>query len=71
MKRWELHFLLLKNVNITDITQGPVTGITAATEVIVVMVVIEIRAAIEEVIIIDITEIIAVVLSTIHKNGPT
>jgi len=39
----------------------------------VVMVVIEIRAAIEdsEVTIIDITEIIAVVLSTIHKNGPT
>ena len=45
----------------------------AATEVIVVMVVIETRAAIEdsEVIIIDITEIIAGVLSTIHKNGPT
>jgi hypothetical protein len=37
------------------------------------LVVIEIRAAIEdsEVIIIDITEIIAIVLSTIHKNGPT
>ena len=70
MKRWELHFLLLKNVHITDINQDPVIGITAATEVIVVMVVIEIRAAIEdsEVIIIDITEIIAVVLSTIHKN---
>jgi hypothetical protein len=36
------------------------------------MVVIETRAAIEdsEVIIIDITEIIAGVLSTIHKNGP-
>jgi hypothetical protein len=53
--------------------QGRVIGIAAATEVIVVMVVIEIRAAIEdiEVIIIDITEIIAVVLSTIHKNGPT
>ena len=69
MKRWELHFLLLKNVHITDIAQGPVIGITAATEVIVVMVVIEIRAAIEdsEVIIID----IAGVLSTIHKNGPT
>ena len=73
MKRWELHFLLLKNVHIRDIAQGPVIGITAATEVIVVMVVIEIRAAIEdsEVIIIDITEIIAGVLSTIHKNGPT
>ena len=73
MKRWELHFLLLKNVHITDITRGPVIGITVATEVIVVMVVIEIRAAIEdsEVIIIDITEIIAGVLSTIHKNGPT
>jgi len=72
MKRWELHFLLLKNVHITDITQGPVIGITA-TEVIVVVVVIEIRAAIEdsEVIIIDITEIMAGVLSTIHKNGPT
>jgi len=72
MKRWELHFLLLKNVHITDITQGPVIGITA-TEVIVVMVVIDIRAAIEdsEVIIIDITEIMAGVLSTIHKNGPT
>jgi hypothetical protein len=67
-----LHFLLLKNVHITDIAQGPVIGITAATEVIVVMVVIEIRAAIEdsEVIIIDITEF-AIVLSTIHKNGPT
>jgi hypothetical protein len=73
MKRWELHFLLFKNVHIRDIAQGPVIGITAATEVIVVMVVIEIRAAIEdsEVIIIDITEIIAGVLSTIHKNGPT
>ena len=73
MKRWELHFLLLKNVHITDITQGPVIGITAATEVIVVMVVIQIRAAIEssEVIIVDITEIIAGVLSTIHKNRPT
>jgi hypothetical protein len=73
MKRWELHFLLLKNVHITDITQGPVIDITAATEVIVVMVVIEIRAAIEsgEVIIVDITEIIPVVLSTIHKNGPS
>ena len=71
MKRWELHLLLLKNVHIRDIAQGPVIGITAATEVIVV--VIEIRAAIEEseVIIIDITEIIAVVLSTINKNGPT
>jgi hypothetical protein len=73
MKRWELHFLLLKNVHITYITQGPVIGIIAATEVIVVMVVIEIRAAIEdsEVIIIDSTEIIAGVLSTIHKNGAT
>jgi hypothetical protein len=72
MKRWELHFLLLKNVHITDITQDPVISITAATEVIVVMVVIEIRAAIEdsEVIIIDITEVIAGVHSTIHKNGP-
>jgi len=58
MKRWELHFLLLKNVHITDITQGSVIGITAATEVIVVMVVIEIRLAIEdsEVIIIDIRD---------------
>ena len=65
-----MHFLLLKNVHITDITQGPVIGITAASEVIVVMVVIEIRVAIEdsEVIIIDITEIIAVALSTIHSK---
>jgi hypothetical protein len=54
MKRWALHFLLLKTVHITD----PVIGITAATEVIVVMVVIEIRAAIEssEVIIVDIRD---------------
>jgi hypothetical protein len=73
MKRWELHVLLLKNVHIADITQDPVIGITAATEIIVVMVVIEIGAAIEdsEVTIIDITEIIAGVLSTIHKYGPT
>jgi hypothetical protein len=73
MKRWELHFLFLKSVHIRDINQDPVIGITAATEVIGVMLVIEIRAAIEssEVIIVDITEIIPVVLSTIHKNGPT
>jgi hypothetical protein len=71
MKRWALHSLLLKSVHITEINQDPVIGITAATEVIVVMVVIEIRAAIEdsEVIIVDIPEIIPVVLSTIHKGN--
>ena len=63
-----MHSLLLKGVHITDINQDPVIGITAATEVIVVMVVIEMRAAIEnsEVIIVDITEIILVI--PIHKN---
>ena len=71
MKRWALHFLLLKTVHITDINQDPVIGITAATEVIVVMVVIEIHTAIGsgEVTIVDITEIIPVVLSTIHKGN--
>jgi hypothetical protein len=68
MKRWELHFLLLKGGHITDINQDPVIGITAATEVIVVMVVIEIRAAIEssEVII----KIIPVI-SRYHRDNPS
>jgi hypothetical protein len=70
MRKWALNSLLLKSVHITDINQDQIIDRTGATEVIVVMVVIDIRAAIEdsEIIIIDITEIIAVVLSTIHKN---
>jgi hypothetical protein len=47
MKRRALHSLLLKSVYITDINQDPVIDITAATEVIVVIVVIEMHAAIE------------------------
>ena len=66
MKRWELQFLLLKSVHMTDINQDQVIRITATTEVVVViMVVIEICAVIEnsEVIIavVDMVEIIAVV----------
>jgi hypothetical protein len=53
MRKWALNSLLLKPDQIIDRT--------GATEVIVVMVVIEIRAALEnsEDIIVDITEIIA------------
>jgi hypothetical protein len=61
MKRWELQFLLLKSVHMIDINQDQVIRIT----VVVIMVVIEICAVIEnsEVIIavVDIKEIIAVV----------
>ena len=46
MKRWALHSLLLKSVHIIDINQDQVIGRIGATELIVVMVVIQIRAAI-------------------------
>jgi hypothetical protein len=61
MRKWALNSLLLKSVHITDINQDQIIDRTGATEVIVVMVVIEIRAALEnsEDIIVDITEIIA------------
>lgn len=65
-----MRLLILESVNTTGINQEPVISVAAPTEVIVVMVVIEIRGAIEnsEVIIVDITDIIAAVLCTIDKN---
>jgi hypothetical protein len=61
MRKWALNSLLLKSVHITDINQDQIIDRTGTTEVIVVMVVIEIRAALEnsEDIIVDITEITA------------
>lgn len=56
MRKWALNSLLLKSVHITDINQDQIIGRTGLTEVIV-MVVIEIRAALENSV--DITEIIA------------
>ncbi|MGB7952612.1 MAG: hypothetical protein WCF23_01420, partial [Candidatus Nitrosopolaris sp.] len=61
MKRWELQFLLLKSVHMIDITQDQVIRITAATEVVVIMVVIEICAVIENseviIVVVDMVEI--------------
>jgi hypothetical protein len=62
MRRWALDSLQLESLHMTDIDQGHI-DIIVATKIIVVILVIEICAAIEnsEDIIVDIKEIIAVV----------
>jgi len=62
MKRWELQFLLLKSVHMIDITQDQVIRITTATEVVVIMAVIEICAVIEN------SEVIIAVVDMV-ENG--
>ena len=62
MKRWELQFLILKSVHMININQDQVIRIIAATEVVVVTVVIEICAVIEN------SEVIIAVVDMV-ENG--